>query len=116
MEKNPIGHHEDALLREQKREFTNEGAPPPGVVGSDLPAASPIAYPGTQTVAAKPDPAECELNASLEHRVRVAEEERDVLATFGQEELYLRACARVDALERQLEERVMHSGSAEPLT
>jgi hypothetical protein len=29
-----------ALLKEQKAEFTNEGAPPPGVTGSDMPQAA----------------------------------------------------------------------------
>ncbi|MDQ6684438.1 MAG: hypothetical protein M3Z16_04860, partial [Pseudomonadota bacterium] len=79
-------------LKEQEREFTNEGAPPPGTVGTDLPAlhvegndevpageAAPVIVPQPQSV------------ASLRHRVRVAEEERDSLSTFTQEEAYLRA-------------------------
>lgn len=50
---------------------------------------------------------ESESIADLEKRVRVAEKERDSLATFSQEERYLRACSRVVALERELDEKLV---------
>lgn len=59
---------------------------------------------------------ESEPIADLEKRVRIAEKERDSLATFSQEERYLRACSRVVALERELEERLVdpaHRGSSQ---
>lgn len=57
--------------------------------------------PGPASPAATPQSIE-----SLEHRIRLAERERDALRAPGNEELYLQAASMVSALELQLEERL----------
>jgi hypothetical protein len=110
----PVTRRDAALLQEQEREFTNEGAPAPGVVETDIPVARLDGSDNVATSEAAPNfVAKRESIASLKSRVRVAEKERDALATFTQEEQYLRACSLVDALERQLEERIMNSAQRE---
>ncbi len=83
-----------ALLLHQGQPYTNKGAPPHGVVGTDLPAARPQHHGGPQPHGAAPAlyGAAClESLESLERRIRTAEKERD---TLGQEELYLGSCLK----------------------
>ena len=100
---------------QQEQAFTNEGAPPPGVVGIDRPAARPVDHDVRTHVAAQAmhGPVRLESLEALEKSIRTAEEERDALNTFSQEDLYLSACLRVDALERQLELRLVDPAGSE---
>ena len=52
------------------------------------------------------DAAPLETIASLEQRIKLAEEECGALRGQGQEELYLQACSLAEVLELQLEERL----------
>ncbi len=86
--KNSAARLDAALLVRQGQAFTNEGAPPPGVVGADLRGT------GLESVEA------------LEKRIRTKEEERDSLNTLTEENLYIGSCLKVDALEKKLESRL----------
>ncbi|MEO6743210.1 MAG: hypothetical protein ABIS28_04640 [Caldimonas sp.] len=103
-----------ALLIRKEQALTDEGAPPPGVVGTDLPAARPQGDAGPEPLGAAQamrGVARIESLESLERSIRTAEQERDALSTLGQEDLYIRSCLRVDALEQELESRLMdHKG------
>jgi hypothetical protein len=97
------------LLVRQGQAFTNEGAPPPGVFGTDLPAARPEGHesPKPSGVAqGVPVSARLESVEALERRIRTKEEERDSLNTFSEENLHIGSCLKVDALEKKLESRL----------
>jgi hypothetical protein len=81
-------------------------------------ASKPAIYRWLETVGDRPavrlgmlvppdsDTAPTETIASLKQRIRVAEEECDALRAAGQEESYMQACSKVEALELQLEVRL----------